>query len=44
MTSANPNGNGMVPGELGVTHLYNRALTAEEVKQNFEATRSRYGI
>lgn len=43
-TSANPDGNGMVPGELGVTHLYNRALTAEEVKQNFEATRSRYGI
>lgn len=30
--------------EIYKTKLYNRALTATEIKQNFEATRSRYGI
>jgi hypothetical protein len=24
--------------------IYNRALTNQEIKQNFEATRGRYGI
>lgn len=32
------------PGEISQVSLYNRALTAAEVKQNFEATRGRYGI
>jgi hypothetical protein len=29
---------------VGVVHLYNRALTAAEIQQNFQATRGRYGI
>lgn len=43
-TGANPNGNGMCPGELGCVHIYNKALTATEVRQNFEALRGRFGI
>jgi len=31
-------------GNISNVKLYNRGLTAAEVKQNFEATRSRYGI
>ena len=31
-------------GELPVTKLYNRALTAEEVQNNFNGIRSRFGI
>lgn len=31
-------------GRIGVTRLYNSALTSAEVQQNFDATRSRYGI
>ncbi len=31
-------------GNIGVVHVYNRALSATEIKQNFEATRDRYGI
>jgi hypothetical protein len=31
-------------GEISQVKIYNKALTAAEVKQNFEATRSRYGI
>jgi hypothetical protein len=31
-------------GDMNTVKLYNTALTAAEVKQNFEATRSRYGI
>jgi hypothetical protein len=31
-------------GRIGVTGLYNRALTAAEIQQNFNATRGRYGI
>jgi hypothetical protein len=30
--------------DIGITRAYNRALTADEIKQNFEATRSRFGI
>lgn len=33
-----------VNANIYTTMLYNRALTATEIKQNFEATRSRYGI
>jgi hypothetical protein len=31
-------------GNIAIAQLYNRALTAAEVTQNFEATRGRYGI
>jgi hypothetical protein len=31
-------------GQLGVMRIYNRALTATEIRQNFEAIRSRYGV
>ena len=31
-------------GEISQARIYNRALTAQEVQQNFNATRSRYGI
>lgn len=31
-------------GSLGSVSIYNRALSAQEVRQNFEATRSRYGL
>jgi hypothetical protein len=31
-------------GKLGPVHMYNRALTATEISQNFNATRSRFGI
>jgi hypothetical protein len=52
---SNPRGNLMIgkfgtgstfyfPGELGFVKIYNRPLTAQEVKLNFEATRGRYGI
>jgi hypothetical protein len=31
-------------GRIAQTHIYNRALTLQEIKQNFNATRGRYGI
>lgn len=31
-------------GEISQVKIYDKALTEQEVKQNFEATRSRYGI
>jgi hypothetical protein len=31
-------------GNIATTQIYNRALTADEVLQNFNATRSRYGV
>lgn len=31
-------------GDLSVAKVYNRVLTPDEVRQNFNATRSRYGI
>lgn len=31
-------------GSIGLTQIYNRSLSAAEVRQNFEATRGRYGI
>jgi hypothetical protein len=43
-TVANTTGNGMVPGELSNVMVYNRALTHDEIKRNFEALRGRYGI
>lgn len=44
INTADPNGNGPVPGQLGITHIYNIALTDAEVSQNFNAMRGRYGI
>jgi hypothetical protein len=38
------NGDGPFNGEIPYMKIYNRALTAAEVQQNFNATRSRYGI
>jgi hypothetical protein len=32
------------PGEISQVKIYNKALTEAEIRQNFEATRSRYGI
>lgn len=51
----NPRGNLMIgkfgvsanfyfPGDLGFIKIYNKALSESEIKQNFEATRGRYGI
>jgi hypothetical protein len=31
-------------GNIGISQIYNRALTQEEILQNFNAQRSRYGI
>jgi len=31
-------------GEIGIARIYNKVLTAEEVAQNFNALRGRYGI
>jgi hypothetical protein len=31
-------------GNISQVQIYNRALSAAEIKQNFEATRDRYGI
>lgn len=31
-------------GKIGVTQVYNKALSASEVQQNFQALRGRYGI
>ena len=42
-TIGNGNG-GFYLGSIGNFCLYNRAISPAEVKQNFEATRSRYGI
>ncbi len=31
-------------GEIGLVRVYNRALSAAEVRQNFNAIRGRYGV
>jgi hypothetical protein len=31
-------------GKISLFQIYNKALTPEEVKQNFDATRGRYGL
>ena len=41
---ANGYGYFRMQGEVGVASVYNRALTAEEIAQNFNALRGRYGI
>lgn len=35
---------GYFPGSISAMQIYNQALTAPEVKQNFNATRGRYGL
>ena len=35
---------GFMDGRIGEARIYNRALTAAEVSQNFNATRSKYGV
>ena len=37
-------GSAYLNGAISQASLYNRALTVNEIKQNFEATRGRYGI
>ena len=39
-----PGYNAYTPGEVGQLSIYNRALTAAEVQQNFNCLRMRYGI
>jgi hypothetical protein len=39
-----PSFDGYLNGKISNTKIYNRALTAQEIQQNFIATRSRYGI
>jgi hypothetical protein len=31
-------------GNIGAVHIYNRALSANEITENFNATRARYGV
>jgi hypothetical protein len=40
----NADGGFISPIDIGSFKVYNRALTAQEIQQNFEATRGRYGI
>ena len=40
----NGGSNYFLDGDISNMMLYNRELTADEIKQNFEATRGRYGI
>ena len=35
---------GYFPGNASVIQIYNRALTAQEIQQNFNALRGRYGV
>lgn len=44
VTSANPGGNGICPGELGIIHIYNIALTSSQILQNFRAIKGRYNL
>jgi hypothetical protein len=36
--------NNYFPGNVAITRLYNRAISSSEVRQNFNSTRSRFGI
>jgi hypothetical protein len=37
-------GNNHMNGSIGFAHIYNRALSAYEIKQNFDFYRTRYGV
>jgi prepilin-type N-terminal cleavage/methylation domain-containing protein len=39
-----PWGEARFPGKIGSIKIYNRALTPEEIQQNFNATRGRFGL
>jgi tryptophan-rich sensory protein len=36
--------NNYFPGNVALTRLYNRALSSSEVRQNFNSTKSSFGI
>ena len=40
----NPWGNSYFYGKIGSVEIYNRALSASEISQNFEAKRNRFGV
>ena len=40
----NTNGSSYFDGKFGEVRVYNRALTATEVSQNYNATRGKYGV
>lgn len=44
LMSRSGNGSSPAKGRLGSFYLYNRALTDSEIKQNFYATRGKYGV
>jgi hypothetical protein len=37
-------GSQLLPGTIGVVQIYNRSLSATEILQNFQATRTRFGV
>jgi hypothetical protein len=41
---ATGNGGDFTQGSIASVQLYNRALSAQEISQNFNATRGRFGI
>ena len=43
-TSANPGGDGLVPGEWGTTQIWNLALSSDEVLKVHNNTRKAYGV
>ena len=43
-SGVNPNGSYPANGQIGQSLIYNTALTAEQVKQNFNAMRGKYGV
>jgi hypothetical protein len=38
------NVNSLLNGRFGPIRVYNRSLTASEIRQNFDAVRGRYGV
>jgi hypothetical protein len=42
--ATDPSGTGCFPGDIGPAMIYNRALTAQEVQQNFNALKGRYNV
>ena len=44
MVGATPDGNSFFQGDVAHALIYNRALTTEEIQQNFNATRGRFGL
>lgn len=38
------NGTNRLPGSVGVAQIYNRALSAQEIQQNYNAQKSRFGL